>query len=128
ANIQRLLESLGSALYETPLAEQDLTFEPFVQGLSGGEALNLAYRRGETAARGTAIVNAATLGIGTNDLGNLLRGLSRVTGAVNERGDDLQGFVTNFETFTGALAAESENLGLTIQKLGPTLVVARRAL
>jgi hypothetical protein len=36
--------------------------------------------------------------------------------------------VTNFATFTGALAAESENLGLTIQKLGPTLVVARRAL
>jgi len=128
ANIQRLLESLGTGLNSKPTAEQDLTFEPFVQGLSGGEALNLAYRRGETAARGTAIVNAATLGTQRNDLGNLLRGLARVTGAVNERGDDIQGFVTNFATFTGALAAESENLGLTIQKLGPTLVVARRAL
>ncbi|MCO5316795.1 MAG: MlaD family protein, partial [Solirubrobacterales bacterium] len=128
ANIQRLLESLGTGLNEKPTAEQDLTFEPFVQGLSGGEALNLAYRQGEVAARGTAVVNAATLGTGPNDLGNLLRGLSRVTGAVDERGDDLQGFVTNFATFTGALAAESENLGLTIQRLGPTLVVARRAL
>ena len=128
ANIQRLLESLGTGLNSKPTAEQDLTFEPFVQGLSGGEALNLAYREGEVAARGTAIVNAATLGTGPNDLGNLLRGLARVTGAVNERGDDLKGFVTNFATFTGALAAESENLGLTIQKLGPTLVVARRAL
>ncbi|MBN8868711.1 MAG: MCE family protein [Solirubrobacterales bacterium] len=128
ANIQRLLESLGTGLNSKPTATQDLTFEPFVQGLSGGEALNLAYRRGETAARGTAIVNAATLGTQRNDLGNLLRGLARVTGAVNERGDDIQGFVTNFATFTGALAAESENLGLTIQKLGPTLVVARRAL
>ena len=128
ANIQRLLVSLGTALNQEPTAQQDLTFEPFVQGLSGGEALNLAYRRGETAARGTAIVNAATLGTEPNDLGNLLRGLSRVTRAVNERGDDLQGFVTNFATFTGALAAESENLGLTIQRLGPTLVVARSAL
>lgn len=128
ANIQRLLASLGTALYEEPTAAQDLTFEPFVQGLSGGEALNLAYRRGEVASRGTAVVNAATLGTRPNDLGNLLRGLSRVTGAVNERGDDLQGFVTSFATFTGALAAESENLGLTIQRLGPTLVVARRAL
>lgn len=128
ANIQRLLRSLGEGLNEKPTAEQDLTFEPMVQGLSGGEALNLAYRRGETAARGTAIVNAATLGTGPNDLGNLLRGLSRVTGAVDERGDDIQGFVTNFATFTGALAAESDNLGLTIQRLGPTLVVAREAL
>jgi len=128
ANIQRLLDSLGEGLNQEPTAEQDLTFEPFAQGLSGGEALNLAYRSGETAARGTAIVNAATLGTRPNDLSNLLRGLTRVTGAVNERGDDLTGFVTNFATFTGALAAESENLGLTIQKLGPTLVVARRAL
>jgi ABC-type transporter Mla subunit MlaD len=128
ANIQRLVESLGTGLNAKPTAEQDLTFEPFVQGLSGGEALNLAYREGEVAARGTAIVNEATLGTQPNDLGNLLRGLSRVTGAVNERGDDIQGFVTNFATFTGALAAESENLGLTIQKLGPTLVVAREAL
>lgn len=128
ANLQRLLESLGTGLNAKPTAEQDLTFEPFVQGLSGGEALNLAYQRGEVAARGTAIVNAATLGTQPNDLGNLLRGLTRVTGAVNERGDDLQGFVTNFATFTGALAAESENLGLTIQRLGPTLVVARRSL
>ncbi|HMY27206.1 MAG TPA: MlaD family protein, partial [Solirubrobacterales bacterium] len=62
ANIQRLLESLGTGLNSKPTAEQDLTFEPFVQGLSGGEALNLAYREGEVAARGTAIVNAATLG------------------------------------------------------------------
>ncbi len=128
ANIQRLLASLGTGLNAEPTAEQDLTFEPWVHGLSGGEALNLAYRRGETASRGTAIVNEATLGIQPNDLGNLLRGLSRVTGAVNERGDDLTGFVTNFATFTGALAAESENLGLTIRRLGPTLVVARRAL
>lgn len=128
ANIQRLLASLGTGLNSKPSAEQDLTFEPVVHGLSGGEALNLAYRHGETAARGTAIVNAATLGTRPNDLGNLLRGLSRVTKAVNERGDDVQGFVTNFATFTGALAAEADNLGLTIQRLGPTLVVARRAL
>ncbi|MBN8867696.1 MAG: MCE family protein [Solirubrobacterales bacterium] len=128
ANLQRLLESLGTGLNAKPTAEEDLTFEPFVQGLSGGEALNLAYRYGETASRGTAIVNAAYLGRKPDDLGNLLRGLTRVTGAVNERGDDLQGFVTNFATFTGALAAESENLGLTIQRLGPTLATARRSL
>jgi len=122
------LIGLGTGLNQKPTAEQDLTFEPSVQGLSGGQALNVAYQSGETAARGTAIVSAATLGEGPNDLGNLLRGLSRVTGTVNKRGDDLQEFVRNFETFTGALAAESENLGQTIHELGPTLQIARTSL
>ena len=128
ANLQKLLEGLGTGLNAKPTPEQDLTFEPSVRGLSGGEALNVAYRSGETAARGTAIVSAATLGEAPNDLGNLLRGLSRVTGTVNKRGDDLQGFVRNFETFTGALAAESENLSATIHELGPTLQIARTSL
>jgi phospholipid/cholesterol/gamma-HCH transport system substrate-binding protein len=128
ANLQKLLDGLGTGLNKKPTAEEDLTFEPSVQGLSGGEALNLAYLSGEKAARGTAIVNQATLGEEPNDLGNLLRGLSRVTGTVNKRGDDLQGFVINFETFTGALAAESGNLSATIRELGPTLQIARTSL
>lgn len=128
ANIQRILKGLGTGLNVKPSAEQDLTFEPLVQGLSGGEALNIAYQYGETAARGTAVVNEAYLGEQPNDLGNLLRGLSRVSGKINERGDDIQVFVTNFATFTGALAAESENLSLTIERLAPTLATARTSL
>ena len=128
ANIQRLLEGLGTGLNRQPTAEDDVTFEPMVQGLSGAEALNLAYREGEEAAKGTAIVNEAYLGEQPNDLGNLLRGLSRLTGTVNEREEDVKGFIQNYTTFTGALAAEQENLGLTIQELGPTLQTARASL
>lgn len=128
ANIQKLLENLGAGLNATPRPADDLTFEPMVQGLSGGEALNLAYRNGEVAARGTAVVNAAFLGTEPNDLGNLIRGLSRVSGKLNEREGDLQGFVENFNTFAGALAAESGNLAETIQLLGPTLQTARTSL
>jgi len=128
ANIQKLLKGLGEGLNREPTAADDLTFEPSVQGLTGGEALNLAYRNGETAARGTAIVNAATLGNNPGDLGNLLRGLTRLTGKLNERQDDVQGFVRNFEVFTGALAAESGNLQQTIRLLGPTLQTARISL
>ncbi|MGA7397577.1 MAG: MlaD family protein [Solirubrobacterales bacterium] len=128
ANLQKLLVGIGTGLDQKPTARQDLTFEPLVKGLSGGEALNIAYQYGERAARGTAIVNAATLGEEPGDIGNLLRGLSRVTKTVNERGDDLQGFVRNFETFTGALAAESTNLATTIQELPPTLTTARTSL
>jgi len=128
ANLQRLLDGLGTGLNAKPTAAEDATFEPLVQGLSGGEALNVAYVNGGKAARGTAIVNAATLGKEPNDLGNLLRGLSRLSGRLNERQDDLKGLVRNFNTFTGALAAESDNLGLTIQELGPTLQTARVSL
>ena len=128
ANIQKLLDGLGTGLNAQPTAEEDLTFEPMVQGLSGGEALNLAYRKGTTAAKGSAIVNAAFLGEEPNDLGNLIRGLSRVSGKLNEREGDLQGFVENFNSFTGALAAESGNLQETIALLGPTLQTTRSSL
>ncbi len=128
ANLQKLFDGLGTGLNATPTASEDLTFEPSVRGLSGGEALNLLYRKGETAARGTAIVNAAYLGEKPNELSSALRGLGRLTGTVNERADDVQGFVRNFATFTGALAAESENLSETIRELPPTLRIARTSL
>lgn len=128
ANIQRLLAGLGTGLNAKPRPIDDLTFEPMVKGLSGGEALNLAYETGETAAKGTAIVNEASLGEKPNDLSNLLRGLSRLTGKLNERESDVTGFVRNFRIFTGALAAESTNLQATIRELGPTLRTARVSL
>jgi len=128
ANIQRLLAGLGTGLKSKPRPIDDLTFEPIVQGLSGGEALNVAYRNGPTAAKGTAIVNEAYLGEQPNDLGNLLRGLTRLTGTLNERQEDVLTFVNNFRIFTGALAAESTNLSATIRELGPTLRTARVSL
>lgn len=128
ANLQRLLAGLGTGLNKKPTAAEDATFEPFMHGLSGGESLNLVYREGAKAARGTAIVSEAFLGEKPNDLGNLLRGLSRVSGKINEREGDIQGFVTNFATFTGALAAESNNLSATVRELGPTLKIARTSL
>ncbi|MFA9399785.1 MAG: MlaD family protein [Acidobacteriota bacterium] len=128
ANLQRLLKGLGTGLNSEPTAAQDLTFEPFVKGLTGGEALNLAFRHGERASRGTAIVNEAFLGKNPHDLGNLLRGLSRVSGTLNEREGDLVGLINNLRIFTGALAAEQENLRSTIRQLGPTLQTTRRSL
>ena len=124
ANLQKVLAGLGTGLNATPTPAEDLTFEPSVRGLSGGEALNLLYREGEVAARSTAIVNAAYLGENPNEL----RGLGRLTGTVNARADDVQGFVRNFATFTGALAAESESLSETIRELPPTLTTARTSL
>jgi len=128
AYLQKILAELGTGLNQVPTEEDDLTFEPSVKGLTGAQALNLAYRNGGRAARGTAIVNEAYLGRRPNDLRNALRGLGRLTGTVNERQDDVKGFVRNFEIFTGALAAESDNLAATIRELGPTLRTARISL
>ena len=128
AYLQKIFAGLGAGLNQVPTEEDDLTFEPSVKGLTGAQALNLAYRNGGRAAKGTAIVNEAYLGRGPNDLRNVLRGLGRLTGTVNERQDDVKGFIRNFEVFTGALAAESGNLSATIRELGPTLRTARISL
>jgi phospholipid/cholesterol/gamma-HCH transport system substrate-binding protein len=125
AYLQKLLAGLGEGLTRVPNAEDDRTFEPLARGLTGGQSLNLAYRNGPVAARGTAIVNEAYLGEGPNDLRNVLRGLGRLTGTLNERQDDVTGFIRNFEIFTGALAAESANLAATVRELGPTVQTAR---
>jgi len=126
--LQRLLAGLGEGLTRVPTEKDDRTFEPLARGLTGGQSLNLAYRKGPVAARGTAIVNEAYLGEKPNDLRNLLRGLGRLTGTVNERQEDVRGFIRNFETFTGALAAESGNLEATVRELGPTIATARVSL
>lgn len=128
AYLQKLLAGLGEGLTREPTAVDDITFEPLAQGLTGGQSLNLAYRNGPVATRGTAIVNEAYLGEGPNDLRNLLRGLGRLTGTVNQRQEDVRGFIRNFETFTGALAAESGNLEATVRELGPTIATARVSL
>ena len=100
ANIQRLLEkAFGTGLTAADSRAGPDLRRPFVRGLSGGEALNLAYRQGEVAARGTAIVNAATHGTGPNDLSNLLRLAGSLVRSTNRR--DLKAGVTNFATFTG---------------------------
>jgi phospholipid/cholesterol/gamma-HCH transport system substrate-binding protein len=128
AYLQKLLAGLGEGLTRVPTLEDDRTFEPLARGLTGGQSLNLAYRNGPVAARGTAIVNEAYLGEGPNDLRNVLRGLGRLTGTVNERQEDVTGFIRNFETFTGALAAEAGNLEATVRELGPTVQTARVSL
>jgi len=40
----------------------------------------------------------------------------------------LQGLIVNFDTFTGALAAQSQNLAATVHRLAPTLKIGRKSL
>jgi phospholipid/cholesterol/gamma-HCH transport system substrate-binding protein len=128
ADLGRLLQGLGAAFNRKPSAAEDATQLPEVQGKSGGEAINGAFRYGGPAGRYSAQVTNALLGTDSGDLSRLIAGAGRTFGALAKREEDLQGLIVNFDVFTGALAAQSTNLSTTIQRLAPTLSTARRSL
>ena len=127
-DLSELLEGFGTALDHQPTAAEDLTQDPDVQGLSAAEALNKTFDYGEAAGKNTAIVNQAFLGTEPHDLSGLLRGTSRFMAALASREQQLSDLLTNFNTTTGALADESDNLSETVRLLAPTLTTARSSL
>jgi phospholipid/cholesterol/gamma-HCH transport system substrate-binding protein len=127
-NLALLLEGFGTALTYQPSALDDLTQDPDVQGESAAQSLNDTFDYGAAAGRDTAIVSQALLGTERHDLSGLIRGLGRVSAALLSREEQLKGLITNFNVTTGALAAESNNLALTVRRLAPTLATTRRSL
>jgi hypothetical protein len=73
-------------------------------------------------------VTNALLGTSPGDLSRLVAGTGRTFGALARREADLQGLIVNFDTFTGALAAQSKNLSTTVERLAPTLQIGRKSL
>ena len=128
ANLQKLLEGYGNSLTHKPTAADDATQDPLVQGKTAAEAINQSFTFGATAARDSAIVNQALQGTDPHDLSNLIAGQARIFNALSGHESQLQGLISNFNTVTGALAAESGNLQRTIKLLGPTLAVAEPSL
>jgi phospholipid/cholesterol/gamma-HCH transport system substrate-binding protein len=126
--LQKALSGFGTALTYEPTAADDVGQDPDVHGKTGAEALNQALRYGGPAGRDTAIVNEALLGEGPHDLSGLIRAQRVLFGRLEGHESQLQGLITNFNTFVGALAAESNNLSLTIAELAPTLEEARPSL
>jgi ABC-type transporter Mla subunit MlaD len=128
ADLSRLLESYGKALTNEPSAAEDAGQLPEVQGRTGAEALNDAFKYGGDAGRYSAQVTNAFLGTSPGDLSRLIAGAGRTFAAFDSREEDLQGLITNFDVFTGALAAQSANLTTTIQLLAPTLLTTNKSL
>ena len=108
ADLSQLLESYGTALTHKPTAAEDVTQLPEVQGKSGGEALNGAFKYGGDAGRYSAQVTNAFLGTQQHDLSRLVAGAGRTFGAFASNESDLQGLIDNFNIFTGALADQSD--------------------
>ncbi|MEX0973418.1 MAG: MlaD family protein [Solirubrobacterales bacterium] len=128
ADLSRLLQSFGTALTHEPSAAEDRTQQPEVKGKTGAEGLNGALLYGGPAGRYSAQVTNAFLGTSPGDLSRLVAGAGRAFGALARREADLEGLIVNFDTFTGALAAQSENLATTIERLAPTLQTGRGSL
>jgi phospholipid/cholesterol/gamma-HCH transport system substrate-binding protein len=128
ADLSRLLEGFGTALTHEPTAAEDATQLPEVKGKTGAEGLNGALLYGGPAGRYSAQVTNAFLGTSPGDLSRLVAGAGRAFGALANNEEDLQGLIVNFDVFTGALAAQSENLATTVARLAPTLRTARTSL
>ncbi|MFN8162168.1 MAG: MlaD family protein [Solirubrobacterales bacterium] len=128
-NLQLLLEGFGTALTHEPTAAEDATQDPEVRGLTAAEALNKAFDYGAAAGRGSAIVNEALLGTRPrSDLRGILVGGNRIFRTLAAREAQLKGLISNFNTFTGALAAQSGNLSESVRLLAPTLDTTHRSL
>ena len=128
ADLSRLLEGLGTAFNHKPTAAEDATQLPEVKGKTGAEGINGAFLYGGPAGRYSAQVTNAFLGTSPGDLSRLVAGAGRAFGALANREEDLQGLIVNFNTFTGALAAQSANLSTTVHRLAPTLRTGRKSL
>jgi phospholipid/cholesterol/gamma-HCH transport system substrate-binding protein len=123
-----LLFGYGYALTRVPTPADDLGFEPFVQGKSAAEAINLAFEEGELAGRSSSRVLEALRGTEPHDLSRLIATGGRTFEALSEHEAQLQDLITNWNRFTGALAAESANLEATFVELAPTLETAETSL
>jgi phospholipid/cholesterol/gamma-HCH transport system substrate-binding protein len=128
ADLGRLLQSYGTALTHEPTPAEDVTQEPEVRGKTAAEALNGAFKYGGPAGRYSAQVTNAFLGTQPGDLPRLVASAGRAFGAFAHNEADLQGLIVNFNIFTGALAAQSANLSVTINRFAPFLQTARSSL
>jgi phospholipid/cholesterol/gamma-HCH transport system substrate-binding protein len=120
-NLSKLLRGYGEALNRQPTAADDKGMDPDIQGESAAQAINDSFQYGADAGRDSAIVNEALLGTEPGDLSKLINANASVFNALLSREEQLKDLITNFNTFSGALADESENLAETVRLLAPTL-------
>jgi virulence factor Mce-like protein len=124
ADLGRLLQGYGTALTHQPTAAEDATQDPLVKGVTGAGGLNLALLYGGPAGSSSAQVTNAFLGTEPHDLSRLVAGAGKTFSALSANQRKLESLVVNWNTFTGALAAQSSNLAATVHELGPTLKTA----
>jgi phospholipid/cholesterol/gamma-HCH transport system substrate-binding protein len=126
ASLQTTLRGLGTALDSEPTPEDDADQDPAVQGLTGGQALNLSLENSPEALRDSAIVNDALLGQAPHDLSRTIEGIARTSRGLARDETALRDLVSDFNTSMAAMASRAPELTETIRLLGPTALSARR--
>jgi ABC-type transporter Mla subunit MlaD len=128
ANLQTLLQGLGSALNAPPTKLENATQDPIVRGLTGAQALNLSLKYSPQAFEASSIVNQALLGLQPGDLTRVVAGNAQVFRGLAGAGQHLSSFVHTFNATLAALAAQQQNLAQTISLLPPWLQATKSAL
>jgi ABC-type transporter Mla subunit MlaD len=128
ANLQTLLQGIGSSLNGASSAAQDASQDPSVRGLTGGQALNASLKYSADAFRASAIVNQALLGVQPHDLSGVVRGNEELLRGLATAGNQLPGLVVSFNATMAALASRQLQLSQTIAALPPWLRATDRAL
>ncbi len=126
-DLQKLLVGYGEAIAGEPAPGEDDDQDPDTQGETAGKSLNDSLENAPAALRDSAVVNQATLGSELHDLSKLVAGGQKVSAALASRETQLKDLISNFNTTTGALAAEQANLRRTIRLLPQVLDAANPA-
>ena len=127
-SLQKTLKGLGEALGSTPSAADDADQDPDVQGLTGGQALNVALQHSVAALRDSAISQDGLLGQREHDLSRLIKGAARTTGALASNEADLRDLISDFNTTVAATASRRPSWPRACALLGPTATNLRRGL
>jgi ABC-type transporter Mla subunit MlaD len=128
SDLQKLVAGYGEAIAGEPTPGEDADQDPLVKGDTAGEALNKSLDYSPEALRSTAVTNDALLGTNRHDLAKLIKGGQKVATALASREGQLRDLITNFNTTTGALALEQQNLRATVRRLPKVLAAANPAL
>ncbi|HWH44830.1 MAG TPA: MlaD family protein [Thermoleophilaceae bacterium] len=94
----------------------------------GADGFRRSIPHWETAYRGSALVQRATLGSAPHDLSRYVESAGRVARGLDADPEALKSLITDFNTAAGAFARESGALERTIAELPRTLAAARPAL
>ena len=94
----------------------------------GAAGFRRSIRHWKGAYRDSALVQEATLGLGTHDLSRYIDGAGRVARGLDRNPQQLKSLVTDFNTAAGAFAREAGSLEQAIAELPRTLRAAQPAL
>lgn len=121
ANLQTLLQGLGSTLNQVPTAAQDASQDPSQRGLTAGQSLNESLKYSANAFKAASIVNQAFLGERPHDLSGAVAGTEKFFSGLAADQNRLSGLVSSFNATVRALANRQQDLSDTIALLPGTL-------